>query len=253
MSPSVASRARLASIMPAPVAWRSAWTSLAVKDIVLRTPAISVVGAAVVRRAAFSTASASAVASATSCSTASLDVRSASASARLGLVAGAAAAASLRPLGSCARRRHRRRRALGGEAGVALGLGGGGLAAGVGLLGGDARPPPRRCAVAAAGAATAGLRRLAMKRPSSTASAMIRHISVPARMASSLPGMTYCTTSGSQLVSTTATTGMPSLLASVTAMCSFLVSMHEDGVGPAGSCCGCRRGCAPASRARGRG
>ena len=43
---------------------------------------------------------------------------------------------------------------------------------------------------AAAGAATAcGLRLLAMKRPSSTASAMTRHISVLARMASSLPGI----------------------------------------------------------------
>ena len=43
-------------------------------------------------------------------------------------------------------------------------------------------------------------------------------------MASSLPGIGYCTTSGSTLVSTTATTGMPSLFASVTAMCSFFVS-----------------------------
>ena len=47
---------------------------------------------------------------------------------------------------------------------------------------------------------------------------------VPERMASSLPGIGYWITSGSQLVSTTATIGMPSLLASVTAMCSFLVS-----------------------------
>ena len=37
-SPSLASRARLASIMPAPLAWRSAWTSLAVNDIGIRTP-----------------------------------------------------------------------------------------------------------------------------------------------------------------------------------------------------------------------
>ena len=63
-----------------------------------------------------------------------------------------------------------------------------------------------------------------MKRPSSTASAITRASSELARMASSLPGIGYCTSSGSTLVSTTATTGMPSLLASVTAMRSFLVS-----------------------------
>ncbi len=39
-------------------------------------------------------------------------------------------------------------------------------------------------------------RRDAMKRPSSTASAMMRHIKVPARMASSLPGITYWIRSG---------------------------------------------------------
>ena len=50
-------------------------------------------------------------------------------------------------------------------------------------------------------------------------------------MASSLPGMTYCTRSGSQLVSTTATTGMPSLLASATARCSFLVSRTNTASG----------------------
>ncbi len=43
-------------------------------------------------------------------------------------------------------------------------------------------------------------------------------------MASSLPGITYWMMSGSQLVSTTATIGRPSLLASVTAMSSFFVS-----------------------------
>ena len=46
-------------------------------------------------------------------------------------------------------------------------------------------------------------------------------------MASSLPGITWVITSGSQLVSTTATTGIPSLLASVTAMCSFFVSITK--------------------------
>ena len=43
--------------------------------------------------------------------------------------------------------------------------------------------------------------------------------------------MTYWITSGSQLVSTTATIGSPSLLASVTAMCSFLVSMMNTASG----------------------
>ena len=66
-----------------------------------------------------------------------------------------------------------------------------------------------------------------MNRPSTTASATTRHSRAPERMASSLPGITWVITSGSQLVSTTATTGRPSLLASVTAMCSFLVSMTK--------------------------
>ena len=51
-----------------------------------------------------------------------------------------------------------------------------------------------------------------MWRPSSTASEMMRHIRLPARMASSLPGITYWIRSGSQLVSTTATIGMPELV-----------------------------------------
>ena len=38
-------------------------------------------------------------------------------------------------------------------------------------------------------------------------------------------------TSGSQLVSTTATTGMPRRLASVTAMCSFFVSITKMAFG----------------------
>jgi len=88
----------------------------------------------------------------------------------------------------------------------------------------DGAGPPAWGAFAAA-------RRDAMKRPSSTASAMMRLINVPARMASSLPGITYWITSGSQLVSTTATIGRPSLLASVTPMCSFLVSMMNTASG----------------------
>ena len=63
----------------------------------------------------------------------------------------------------------------GGEAGLALGLGRGGLAAGLGLLRRRTRPPPRRVR-STAGARPAGCARLAMKRPSSTASAMTRHI-----------------------------------------------------------------------------
>ena len=50
-------------------------------------------------------------------------------------------------------------------------------------------------------------------------------------MASSLPGIGYWTTSGSTLVSTTAMTGIPSLLASVTAMCSFFVSSTKTASG----------------------
>ena len=63
--------------------------------------------------------------------------------------------------------------------------------------------------------------------PSMTASATMRLIRLAERMASSLPGITKSMTSGSQLVSTTAITGMPRRLASVTAMCSFLVSITK--------------------------
>ena len=227
-SPSVSSRAFLASIIPAPVAWRRAWTSLAVIDM-----AGLLLGACVRG-----------------------DRRSAGAvglgggprrpgprrRARLGggprLGGGLGARRGRRP-----RRRARpRRRRLGAAA-----AGGGGawpaarrasrscwaserLAAGLGLLGGD-----RRLLVLGAlrrgGRRGAVPRREAMKRPSSTASAMTRHMRVPERMASSLPGMTYWMTSGSQLVSTTATIGMPSLLASVTAMCSFFVSRMNTASG----------------------
>ena len=55
--------------------------------------------------------------------------------------------------------------------------------------------------------------------------------SMLARMASSLPGMGNWMTSGSTFVSTMATTGIPSLLASVTAMCSFFVSMTKIAFG----------------------
>ena len=66
-----------------------------------------------------------------------------------------------------------------------------------------------------------------MNRPSVTASAITRQSRAPDRMASSLPGITWVITSGSQLVSTTATIGRPSLFASVTAMCSLLVSITK--------------------------
>ncbi len=75
------------------------------------------------------------------------------------------------------------------------------------------------------------VRRARIWRPSSTASLMTRAISSPERIASSLPGMTYWMRSGSQLVSTTATIGMPSLLASVTAMSSFFVSRMNTASG----------------------
>ena len=54
---------------------------------------------------------------------------------------------------------------------------------------------------------------------------------LPERMASSLPGITNWMMSGSQLVSTTAMIGIPSLLASVTPMCSFLVSRMKTASG----------------------
>ena len=64
----------------------------------------------------------------------------------------------------------------------------------------------------------------AMPRPSLMASAICEAISFTARMASSLPGMTKSTSSGSQLVSTTATTGISRRCASRMARCSFLQS-----------------------------
>ena len=86
--------------------------------------------------------------------------------------------------------------------------------------------------MAGAGPAAANVPlRLATKRPSCTASAITRHMRVPLRMASSFPGIGYWTRSGSQLVSTTAMIGIPILLASETAMCSFLMSMMNTASG----------------------
>ena len=50
-------------------------------------------------------------------------------------------------------------------------------------------------------------------------------------MASSFPGTGYKRSVGSELESTTATTGMPSLRASATAMCSLLVSITTRTLG----------------------
>jgi hypothetical protein len=68
-------------------------------------------------------------------------------------------------------------------------------------------------------------------RPSATAVAMILVSSSAERIASSLPGIGKSTSSGSQLVSRIAITGMPSLRASSTAMCSFLVSTTQTAEG----------------------
>ncbi len=69
-------------------------------------------------------------------------------------------------------------------------------------------------------------------RPSAAASAMMRVSRPTERIASSLPGIGYWTSSGSQLVSRMPMTGMPSLRASSIARCSFLVSTTQiaDGV-----------------------
>ena len=68
---------------------------------------------------------------------------------------------------------------------------------------------------------------LVMVRPSMTASAIREVKSRIALMASSLPGMMWSIMSGSQFVSTMATTGMRSLRASATAMCSFFGSITK--------------------------
>ncbi len=56
-------------------------------------------------------------------------------------------------------------------------------------------------------------------------------IRATARIASSLPGIGTVITSGSALVSTMATTGIPSLLASATAIFSFLASTTKSAPG----------------------
>src|SRR5262249_31309854 len=71
---------------------------------------------------------------------------------------------------------------------------------------------------------SAGGRSLATRWPSSTASETMRAKSAMARIASSLPGIGYWIASGSQLVSTMPTMGMPRRFASATAIFSFFVS-----------------------------
>ena len=74
-------------------------------------------------------------------------------------------------------------------------------------------------------------RPLRASRPSATASLMTLVSRPTARRASSLPGIGKSTTSGSQLVSRMPTTGIPSLRASPTAMCSLLVSTTQIAAG----------------------
>src|SRR5512132_3289177 len=74
-------------------------------------------------------------------------------------------------------------------------------------------------------------------RPSARASAIRRVTSETDRIASSLPGITKSTSSGSQFVSTIAMTEMPSLRASLTAMCSFLVSITKIASGSRSRLC----------------
>ena len=68
-------------------------------------------------------------------------------------------------------------------------------------------------------------------RASMMASAAASRYSAIARPESSLPGMTYSMPSLLQLLSTTATTGMPSLLASATAMYSSSTSITNSASG----------------------
>src|ERR1035441_5460281 len=70
---------------------------------------------------------------------------------------------------------------------------------------------------------------VASARPSTTASAILLANRRMARSASSLPGITQSTSSGSQLVSTMATTGIPRRRASFTAIASLLRSEQADG------------------------
>ena len=71
----------------------------------------------------------------------------------------------------------------------------------------------------------------ATSRPLAMAVAISAVISLIARTPSSLPGIGYCTTEGSQFVSTIATTGMPSRLASATAIFSLITSTTKMAAG----------------------
>ena len=93
---------------------------------------------------------------------------------------------------------------------------------------------------------------LASWRPSTTASAILLANSRMARRASSLPGITQSTSSGSQLVSTMATTGMPSRCASFTAIASLFESITKSTSGKPGMSLMPDRFCSRCLRSRSR-
>ena len=194
-SPSASSSAFLQSIMPAPVRSRSCLTSAAVK-LAMTLSSDRIGGGRYGLRA----------------------------SARGPATARSAAAA--RPAASAAVTRRRRPRPrpsvvvgllLGALEQLALPLG-------QRLVGGDRAR--LRLLVGATVACRSGRSGRRRPRPRSTLVS-----SSAERIASSLPGIGKSTSSGSQLVSSTAITGMPSLRASSTAMCSFLVSTTQIAAG----------------------
>src|SRR5512132_160229 len=126
----------------------------------------------------------------------------------------------------------------GPEAGT---IGSGGAAAGAGA-GGGAGAAVGVGAGAGSGSISGPVARVTTAsrpscRPSARASAIRRVTSETDRIASSLPGITKSTSSGSQFVSTIAMTEMPSLRASLTAMCSFLVSITKIASGSRSRLC----------------
>src|SRR6266511_3633443 len=134
--------------------------------------------------------------------------------------ASGAAAASAAGAGSAAGRVRGAGTGSGAGAGAAVGFG---AAAGSGSISG----PVARVTTASRPAC----------RPSARASAIRRVTSETDRIASSLPGITKSTSSGSQFVSTIAITEMPSLRASLTAMCSFFVSITKIASGSRSRLC----------------
>ena len=228
-SPPVSSSARLASIIPAPVAWRSACTSLAVNDMGGGSPRFDRSGTGVLQPSVGASAAGASATGASSVGGPGPPRPEPRPREREPPQRERPVRAPPRPE---PRRQGRQRARRAGRK-----RGGHRAPAGRAAPGGGPRPArrrrgPLRPRCARRGPAAAALpRREAMKRPSSTASAITRHMRLPERMASSLPGMTYWMMSGSQLVSTTAMIGMPSLLASVTPMCSFFVSRMNTASG----------------------